>query len=88
MKLEELKLYLRIDGTEDDDLLIALQDGAVDYLKNAGVAESSNALYGLAVKLLVSHWYENRISVAIGSTTKQLEYSLQAIMAQLMYGGG
>ena len=57
----------------------------MEYLTNAGVIQTDDALYALAVKLLVAHWYENRQAVIIGQVSKQLEYSLQAILAQLMY---
>lgn len=85
MDLAELKLYLRVENDEDDLFIQALQQAAIEYLKNAGVDQSDSALYGLAIKLLVAHWYENRQAVIIGQVSKQLEYSLQAILAQLMY---
>lgn len=85
MDLAELKLYLRVENDEDDLFIQALQQAAIEYLKNAGVDQSDNALYVLAVQLLVAHWYENRQAVIIGQVSKQLEYSLQAILTQLMY---
>ncbi|MDU6976109.1 MAG: head-tail connector protein, partial [Clostridiales bacterium] len=35
MELEELKLFLRIDGEEEDTLIKGLQIGAEEYLTNA-----------------------------------------------------
>jgi uncharacterized phage protein (predicted DNA packaging) len=60
LTLDELKNYLRIDEDEDDGLLALLIDGAKEYLMNAGVVESNQALYKLAVMLYVALHYENR----------------------------
>lgn len=86
--LTELKTYLRIDGGEDDQVLASLYDAAVEYLENAGVkkSEDKHKLYDLAIKLLVSHWYDNRSGVIVGITSKSLEHSLQSIILQLKVG--
>lgn len=84
MDLAELKLYLRVENDADDTFIEMLKQAAIEYLSNAGVDQSDSALYVLAVKLLVAHWYENRQAVVVGQVSKQLEYSLQAILAQLM----
>jgi len=85
MTLEELKIYLRIDGQEDDGLINGLLLAAKEYLKNAGTAVEIGDLYELAVKLLVSHWYENRNTVLVGSISKELEFALTTIITQLRY---
>jgi len=73
---DDVKTYCRTD--ED---VTAFVNAAESYLTNAGItADESNALYGLAVKMLVSHWYDNREPV--GNTTK-LEYGLAGIISQL-----
>ncbi|MGV2788104.1 phage gp6-like head-tail connector protein, partial [Clostridium perfringens] len=51
--LEFLKSYLRIDGSEDDNVLTLLLGAAKEYLRNAGVAEPESGpddgkLYDLA----------------------------------------
>lgn len=58
--LEELKGYLRIDGSEDDSNLALLLAAAKDYLFNAGVPEQTSALYKLAVMRFVSVQHENK----------------------------
>jgi uncharacterized phage protein (predicted DNA packaging) len=60
LTLDELKNYLRIDEDEDDGLLALFIDGAKEYLTHAGVTESNQALYKLAVMLYVALHYENR----------------------------
>lgn len=87
MTLDELKLYLRIDGTFEDVLLTSLQMAAEEYLKSAGVLVNyENRLYCLCVMLLVNHWYSNREGVVIGTITKEMEFSLRAIIQQLQLG--
>lgn len=88
MELKEIKEYLRVDFEEDDILLQILIYAAEEYLLNAGIKKDySKSLYKLAISLLVKHWYDNRDSVAIGSTTKKLEFSLNSILVQLKYCG-
>lgn len=86
MNLEEIKQFLRIDGDEDDTLIKSLQLAAEEYLSNAGAIKSyDRELYKLAVKLLISHWYENRDAVLVGSISKPLEFSLNCMIIQLQY---
>lgn len=83
MGLDELKLFLRIDGTEEDSLLLSLQSAAENFMTNAGVTvDYNNELYKLAIKLLVSHWHENR--EVVGNANK-LAFSLDTIITQLKY---
>lgn len=80
--------YLRIDESEGQSLTRLIK-AAVGYLKNADVLEPDSEhedqyeLYVIAVSLLVSHWNENRESVVVGKTSKNLEFSLQSIILQL-----
>jgi len=83
MNLEELKVWLRVDGDEDDNLIASLQFAAEQYLNNAGVVKDySKDLYKLAISLLVTHWFENREPT--GKADK-LEFSLSSIITQLRY---
>lgn len=85
MTIEETKEFLRIDGNDEDLLIQSLLTAAESYLTNAGVTVTTGALYDLAVKLLVSHWYENREAVLIGNISKTIEFSLSTILTQLKY---
>ena len=81
--LEEVKQYLRIDGIEEDIEIQSLIDAAEEYLSNSGaVKNQTNPLYKLAVKMLVSNWYENR--EPIGKAEK-LAFSLESLISQLKY---
>lgn len=73
---DDVKSYCH---AEED--VTAFVNAAESYLKNAGIAiNESDALYGLAVKMLVSHWYDNREPVG---TASKMEYGLAGIIAQL-----
>lgn len=81
--LQEIKEYMKIDEDYDDMLIQTLISSAETYLYNSGVRqEYSNDLYGLAIKMLVLHWYENR--EVIGEA-KKLAFSLENIITQLTY---
>lgn len=62
--LTTLKNYLRIDGSEDDQILTLLVGVAKKDLKDSGVAEpaagSPDERYDLLVMLNVALHYENR----------------------------
>lgn len=86
MELDEIKNYLRIDGEDEDESLLALQKAAEEYLNNAGVTVNyEKELYKIAVKLLLSHWYENRM-IYNEKSVHLLPFSLSTIIIQLKYG--
>ncbi|WP_124728809.1 head-tail connector protein [Staphylospora marina] len=81
--VDELKTYLRIDGSEDDAFLALLLSAAKEYLANAGVPESDSDLYKLAVMLYCALHYENRDpSVKID----RFNFALESIILQLKEG--
>ena len=83
MELDELKLFMRIDGDDEDTFIEGLQFAAEEYMKNAGVIKDyTKFLYTLAIKMLVGHWYENRS--IIGKADK-LAFSLDSMIIQLKY---
>lgn len=85
MDINEMKKYLRIDYNGEDDQIADFISAAEEYLLNAGVKKKEDSsLYNLAVKLLVSNWYSNRIP--IGTITQPMEYSLRRIIVQLSLG--
>lgn len=85
MELQEIKEYLRVDGDEDDNLISSILLAAQFYLKNAGVPEdvsSQQKLYDIAIKMLVSHWYENREPIG---KADEIAFGLTNIITQLKY---
>ncbi len=63
--LEACKAYMRVDGTDDDDLIGSLMDVAKAYLAAAGIEEpeTESPRYTLAVHALTLHYYDHRDSV-------------------------
>lgn len=89
MNLEELKLFLKVDDYEEDALIQALQSAAEEYLTNAGINKDyTKELYKLAIKILVSHWYENRAVETIGKNVSKIAFGLDTILTQLKYSQG
>ena len=82
--LQEVKDFLRIDGVEEDPFLSSLISAAKIYIKNATgiIADETNDLHKLAINLLVSHSYENRLPVGQG---EKLAFSLDSIIFQIKY---
>ena len=89
MDLEELKLFLRIDDNEEDNLIQGLQLSAEEYLSNAGIIKDyTKELYKLAIKILISHWYENRFVENVGKNVSKIAFGLDTIILQLKYTQG
>jgi uncharacterized phage protein (predicted DNA packaging) len=84
MELQEMKEYLRIDGGEDDFLISSLILGAEQFLMGTGVPGTSKTLelYAVALKMLVTHWYENREPFG---KAEELAFTLSNIITQLKY---
>lgn len=83
---EEVKDYLKLDEDTDERELNALIRSAEIFIKNTGVNITEelkqNELYKLAIKILVTHWHENREPVGKADV---LPFSLTSIIVQLKY---
>ena len=89
MNLGDLKFFLIIDHDEEDELINGLQLSAEEYLTNAGINKDySKELYKLAIKILVSHWYENRFVENVGKNVTKIAFGLDTILIQLKYSQG
>jgi len=84
LTLDEVKTYLRIDGSEDDAILALLMNSAKEYLANSGIPKpeqgSESPLYNLAVMLYVALHYENRDPAA---RMDKFSFALESIILQL-----
>lgn len=60
--LEAVKGYCRVDGDEDDALILSLIDAAKGYLDGAGIPEpeADNPRYLLCVNAIVLEFYDHR----------------------------
>lgn len=78
--LIDIKQFLKVDFEEDDYEIMSLIIAAESYLINAGcIINHNNFLYILALKMLVSQWYDDM------EMTNKSNYSLDAIIIQLKY---
>lgn len=79
-----MKNYLRIDAdlTDDDVQIQSLIDGATAYIvQQTGKTYVDDGLYNQAIKLLVSHWYENReLNPSKPGTLAEFPHSLSALI--------
>jgi len=81
--LEEVKDYLKIDTDEEDAQIEEFIDEAVEELEDSGIKDQSTKSYGVAIKLLVANYYEERKPQVVGTITTNLEFSLQRIILRL-----
>lgn len=95
--MAELKEYLRIDGEEEDTTLSLFLNAAKNVLRDADVSnpvnpyevvdgEDVHASYRLAVMMLSTHFYENRLVITPSMAKVEqtpIPYGLQSIILQL-----
>lgn len=83
MELSELKNYLRIDHDLDNTLLETLKNVAEKYIYGAIEIETTDdERFDYAVTLLVSHWYENRITTS-EKAIEEIPFGVTALIHQL-----
>ena len=94
MLVEEIKTYLKIDGDAEDTLLLSFLTAAESYIKQTtgktlkGEANiDTDELYCQCVKLMVSHWYENRSSQVVGAVINNFDYSIAALINHIAICG-
>lgn len=82
MTLNDVKLYLRVDGYDEDDVIQSLIDAAKAFIKTGtGVTfTDTDARHVLTLKMIVAHWYDNR--GLVGSAT-ELPFTVTAQLLQI-----
>lgn len=63
--VDDIKLSLRIDVTEDDPMIKSYLDAAEDYVQTAVSGSEDVSMYkqyDFAVSLLTQFWYQNRLT--------------------------
>lgn len=78
--LESVKMFLRVDGTDNDDILQDLINYAIAYVERTTGRSfiEMNPLHVMVVKLLVRHYfdgYDSDIPFGIMSILTQIKYS-------------
>lgn len=91
LDLEEVRMQLRLDCTTEDPLVFRMMRAAEDYVSqylnrpvpwcdssgnDVPVPESVKH----AAMMLIDFWYQNRASVLIGATSKELEFSTHNLL--------
>ena len=86
LTLEETKMWLRVDGTDEDSIIEIIRGATETYLNNAVEVEfdASNALAKLYCLVLCADWYENRDLIGQQPSDK-VRFTVQSIMAQLQH---
>lgn len=84
LTLDDVKLYLRVDGADEDTLIQDLMDGAVGYMQRmTGKAyDPADGVWKMAIKYLCSHWYENRDDAAAGRDAK-VSHTIDALISHI-----
>jgi uncharacterized phage protein (predicted DNA packaging) len=87
--LDEARSYLRLDELDEEDVLIEeLVETAEEYVKSAtGFTFESKVPYRakLIVKLLISHWYDNRAIITTTPNVNKIPVSAETLLTQLTY---
>lgn len=82
--LDDVKLYLRVDGTDEDPVIQGLVDAAKQFMETGTgvVFEESDARQMLVLKLLVAYWYDHRSDTGTG-----LPFTITAQLIQIEMEG-
>lgn len=82
VSLQEAKDHLRVSFDSDDDYIGDLIAAAEDYVAAVGVGFDSPVQPSVlhAIKLLVSHWYQNRDAAGAEPSTP-IAFGVNALLA-------
>lgn len=85
MKLEDVKLYLRIDGDEEDALIQSMMQAGVEYIRSAvGKYDDTDPTAQILLAAIVQNMYDNReLMQSEQQMKKRIEYTFQSIILQL-----
>lgn len=85
MKLEDVKLYLRIDGDEEDALIQSMMQAGAEYIRSAvGEYDDADPTAQILLAAIVQNMYDNReLMQSEQQMKKRIEYTFQSIILQL-----
>ena len=85
MNIEDVKLWLRIDHNDEDELIQMLIDSSKNYFKNAtGYEFNDSPQAKLFCLVLITDWYENRELIG-HKVSEKVRFTIQSMLAQLTY---
>lgn len=94
LSVDDIKLYLRVDGDAEDELIQAQLSAAEAYIAGKvsktqrlvkdgePLALADDELYRQCVKLMVAHWYENR-AIEVTGNRSPVRHTVDAILAHI-----
>lgn len=56
----------------------------VNFTHGYGAASAVPAMLKQALKLLIAHWYDNRSTIVIGTSSKELELTYRSVIAKFL----
>ena len=90
LTLEQAKMHLRVDGSDEDSYIEGLVAVASEYVQGmvtpaavegeVPVVPAVNETQRHAARLLVGHWYENREAVAQGTTVPEVPFAVEMLL--------
>ena len=84
MKLEDVKLYLRIDGDEEDALIQSMMQAGAEYIRSAVGKYDDTDPTAQILAAIVQNMYDNReLMQSEQQMKKRIEYTFQSIILQL-----
>ena len=85
MKLEDVKLYLRIDGDEEDTLIQNMMQAGAEYIRSTvGEYDDTDPTAQILLAAIVQNMYDNReLMQSEQQMKKRIEYTFQSIILQL-----
>ena len=85
MRLEDVKIYLRIDGDEEDALLRTMMQVGEEYIRSAvGEYDDDDPTAQILLAAIVQNMYDNReLMQSDQQMKKRIEYTFQSIILQL-----
>ncbi|SDY84620.1 head-tail connector protein [Thermoactinomyces sp. DSM 45892] len=87
MDIKDMKTFLKIDHDDEDAIIEGMILAGREFIRNAaGEVNESSELYKLCLKLLVTHWFDNR-NIFINGWVNEVPFSLKAMIYQLQYCG-
>jgi hypothetical protein len=94
LTMAEITQYLKadhvIEGDDEYMLILSMSAAGEDYFRisTGKVFEDGKApeLVKLGLKMLLTHWYENRGTVVIGTISAEIDFSLKNILFKTKWG--
>lgn len=85
MELKDVKLYLRIDGDEEDALIQKMMQAGEEYIRSTvGEYDDTDPTAQILMAAIVQNMYDNReLMQSEQQTKKRIEYTFQSIILQL-----